>query len=119
MGMFDTVSNAASAAGAPLGTLSNMLGGNMGDGASNDTLKGKPEWWRGYDLDVNKSDDETAAHAPNLEHTVISSPVIEFIHFGWVHTSHSDFFTHPDLSSTNKDADGNKWEICCRNARVR
>ena len=108
MGMFDTISSAASAAGAPLDTASNLLAGNMGAPAGAAGKPGDPEWWKGYNLDVDQSDKESAGQAPNLENALNSFPVIEFIHFGFVHTSHSNFFAHDDMSDVDKDKPNNK-----------
>ena len=107
MGMFDTVTNAASAVGKPLDTASNLLAGNTGPIGANDAVTGTMQWWRGYNLDVNKSEEESAGQAPNLVNALNGFPVIEFIHFGWVHTSHSNFFEHKDLSGTDKNAKDN------------
>lgn len=108
MGMFDAVSTATNAIGTPLSTASNLLAGNMGDGAANPGETGKPQWTRGYNLDVDQATEESAGQAPNLQNALNTDPVIEFIHFGWIHTSHSSFFTHESLSGMNKDAAGNK-----------
>ncbi len=95
MGMFDSVAN-------PLDTLSKVLaGGTAGTDAAVPDADAK--FLRGYNLDVDESKKESAGQAPNLENALNSYPVIEFIHFGFVHTSHSNFFPHADYSDITKN----------------
>lgn len=83
--MFESVSSALDAA-------SQMLaGGAAAPGASADAT---PKYTRGKDLDTDKSD-EGASRTANLENTHDAGEVIEFIHFGFVHTSRSHNFVHP------------------------
>lgn len=103
MGMFDSVSSA-------LDTASQALAGGTGAPATPDAGDADVDYWHGENLDSDAST-ESAGQAPNLENALNGYPVIEFIHFGYVHTSHSNFFTHDDYSDKEKNdqvQDGDK-----------
>lgn len=83
--MFDSIGSALDAA-------SQMLaGGATGAGTS---ASAKPTYVRGKELDVDVAGDD-GARAPNLDNAHDAGAVIEFIHFGNVHTSLSSNFPHP------------------------
>ncbi len=89
--MFDSVSNA-------LDTASQMLAGGApgaGGGAS-----GTAKYIRGVDIDKEEGSLPDAT-TPNLANVRDMPLIIEFIHFGRVHTSRSNVFPHKDY----KDAE--------------
>ena len=96
MGMFDSVSST-------LDTVSQTLAGGTGAPAAADAGDQDMDFWHGQNLDVDKSATESAGQAPNLENALNGFNVIEFIHFGYIHTSHSNFFTHDDYSDLTKN----------------
>ena len=94
MGMFDSVSSA-------LDTASQMLAGGTNDPASaaKDT---KPTFLRGENLDTNMAVDG-GPRAPNLLNAHNAYPLIEFIHFGNVHSSFANLFAHADYADDTKE----------------
>ncbi len=91
MGMFDS-----------LDTVSQLLAGGKTTAtpAATDTTDAK--FLRGEDLDTD-SDADAGARAANLENAHNAYPIIEFIHFGFVHQTHTNLFPHDDFQDDKKD----------------
>ncbi len=95
MGMFDSVTSG-------LDTASQFLaGGKTTATPAADDAK-TPKYVRGEDLDTD-DDADAGARAANLVNAHNAYPIIEFIHFGYVHKTHTNVFPHDDFQDDKKD----------------
>ena len=91
MGMFDN-----------LDTVSQLLAGGKTTATPAATDEDLPKFVRGEDLDTD-SDEDAGARAANQENAHNAYPIIEFIHFGYVHKTHTNLFSHDDFQDDKKD----------------
>ena len=103
MGMFDDVSKG-------LDSASQMLAGGASPAGA--AASGEAKYIRGIDIDAEEKVTADAT-APNLENVRDLPLITEFIHFGHVHISHTNFFSHP------KYKDNELIEDLDKNARPR
>ena len=104
MGMFDTVHSAAHAAASQIPAAATPPAPHVPavPTAATPPADKPPQYVRGKDLDVDNAKD-AGARAPNLVNAHNAYPIIEFIHFGNVHHSHSNLFVHEEYVDNEND----------------
>ena len=95
MGMFDSLPQ-------DLDSASQLLAGGKTTATPAADAATKPPYVRGEDLDTD-DDSDAGARAANLENAHNTYPIIEFIHFGYVHHTHTNIFPHGDFQDDKKD----------------
>lgn len=93
--MFDDI-------GSALDTASGLLAG--GKSTAGESVTGEAAFYKGEQLET-PVDGVTDAAAANLENVRDTPEVIEFIHFGYVHLSHTNLFVHPEQPDTEEIKD--------------
>ncbi len=81
-------------------TASQMLAGGSSNAGTPTT--GKPHWVQGIHIDT-LDPDVGGTSAATLLNELDLNHLLEFIHFGIVHTSYSNFFTHPSYKDSEKE----------------